>query len=69
MTDAARAGANDPLLEFREVRISYFIRAVEVNVIPRMSFSLRLGEAQLYVRGLAKVSCVALWMAVTHNLL
>jgi peptide/nickel transport system ATP-binding protein len=43
--EATRAGADDPLLEFRDVRISYFIRTGEVNVIPRLCFSLRRGEA------------------------
>jgi peptide/nickel transport system ATP-binding protein len=38
---AARA----PLLEFQDVRISYFPRAGEVTVIPGLSFTLAQGEA------------------------
>ena len=38
MTDA-------PILAFQDVRISYFTRAGEVNVIPRLSFALARGEA------------------------
>src|SRR5262249_32056504 len=33
------------LLECRDVRISYFTRAGELNVIPRLSFELRRGQA------------------------
>ncbi len=35
----------EPLLELRDVRISYVIRAGEVNVVPGLSFALRPGEA------------------------
>jgi peptide/nickel transport system ATP-binding protein len=43
---AARpAEAEAPLLELRDVRISYFIRAGEANVVPGLSLSLRRGEA------------------------
>jgi peptide/nickel transport system ATP-binding protein len=38
-------GGEEPLLELRDVRISYFTRAGEVNVVPGLSFSLRRGEA------------------------
>ena len=41
MTDAPGA----PLLEFREARISFMLRAGEANVIPRLSFAIRPGEA------------------------
>ena len=34
-----------PILEFRAVRISYFTRAGEVNVVPGLTFSLGRGEA------------------------
>ena len=34
-----------PILELRDVRISYFTRAGEVNVVPALSFVLRPGEA------------------------
>jgi peptide/nickel transport system ATP-binding protein len=34
-----------PILAFRDVRISYFTRAGEMNVIPRLSFAVRRGEA------------------------
>jgi peptide/nickel transport system ATP-binding protein len=34
-----------PVLEFDDVRISYFPRAGEVNVIPRLSFTVGRGEA------------------------
>ena len=34
-----------PLLEFQDVRISYFPRGGEVTVIPQLSFTLRRGEA------------------------
>ena len=44
MTEAERAHAG-PLLEFDRVRISYFIRAGEANVVPRLSFKLKHGEA------------------------
>ena len=37
--------AEPPLLELRQARISYFIRAGEANVIPGLSFSLKRGEA------------------------
>ena len=33
-----------PILEFQDVRISYFIRAGEANVIPRLSFKVKPGE-------------------------
>jgi peptide/nickel transport system ATP-binding protein len=42
VTDRA-AGA--PLLEFEDVRISYVLRAGELNVVPGLSFTLRRGEA------------------------
>ena len=43
MTDSApRSG---PLLEFQDVRISYVLRAGELNVVPRLSFTLGRGEA------------------------
>ena len=42
MTDAA-TGA--PLLEFQDVRISYLLRAGELNVVPGLSFTLGRGEA------------------------
>jgi peptide/nickel transport system ATP-binding protein len=34
-----------PILEFKDVRISYFVRAGEANVIPRLSFKVMPGEA------------------------
>jgi peptide/nickel transport system ATP-binding protein len=34
-----------PILEFQDVRISYFVRAGESNVVPGLSFALRRGEA------------------------
>ena len=37
--------AGEPILELRDVRISYVIRAGEVNVVPGLSFALRPGEA------------------------
>ncbi|MBX6367284.1 MAG: ABC transporter ATP-binding protein [Rhodospirillales bacterium] len=40
MTEAAT-----PTLAFEDVRISYFIRAGEANVIPRLSFEVMPGEA------------------------
>ena len=33
------------VVAFEEARISYFTRAGEVNVIPRLSFAVRRGEA------------------------
>ncbi|MGH7319844.1 MAG: dipeptide ABC transporter ATP-binding protein [Candidatus Rokuibacteriota bacterium] len=45
MTDTPRAIPGGPLLEFQQVRISYFIRAGEANVTPGLSFSLARGEA------------------------
>ena len=42
MTDRA---ASTPLLEFDDVRISYVLRAGELNVVPGLSFTLRRGEA------------------------
>jgi peptide/nickel transport system ATP-binding protein len=35
----------EPMLVFQDVRISYFTRAGEVNVIPHLSFAVRRGEA------------------------
>ena len=43
MTDAAPTG--EPILELRDVRISYVIRAGEVNVVPALRLALRPGEA------------------------
>ena len=40
---AAVGGA--PLLEFRDARISFMLRAGEANVIPGLSFAIRAGEA------------------------
>jgi peptide/nickel transport system ATP-binding protein len=34
-----------PLLEFQDVRISYLLRAGELNVVPKLSFTLGRGEA------------------------
>jgi peptide/nickel transport system ATP-binding protein len=34
-----------PILDFQDVRISYFIRAGEANVIPQLSFKVMPGEA------------------------
>ena len=46
MTEPERAAAAvGPLLEFQDVRISYFPRAGEVAVIPGLSFALGQGEA------------------------
>jgi peptide/nickel transport system ATP-binding protein len=42
---ARPAEAEAPLLELRDVRISYFVRAGEANVVPGLSLSLRRGEA------------------------
>ena len=36
---------SQPVLEFRQVRISFMTRAGEINVIPSLSFSLNKGEA------------------------
>jgi peptide/nickel transport system ATP-binding protein len=44
VTEAGSA-AGGPILEFDRVRISYFIRAGELNVIPGLSFRLGRGEA------------------------
>ncbi|MBM3573421.1 MAG: ABC transporter ATP-binding protein, partial [Alphaproteobacteria bacterium] len=38
-------GDSRPILSFEDARISYFVRAGEVNVIPRLSFSLGQNEA------------------------
>ncbi len=43
--DTSRAVPDGPLLEFQQVRISYFIRAGEANVTPSLSFALARGEA------------------------
>ncbi|HEV8309617.1 MAG TPA: ABC transporter ATP-binding protein [Methylomirabilota bacterium] len=40
-----RRPAGEPLLELQQVRISYFTRAGEVNVIPGLSLSIGRGEA------------------------
>jgi peptide/nickel transport system ATP-binding protein len=47
VTDPATAtpGASSPLLDLRDVRISYQTRAGEVNVIPGLSLRLGAGEA------------------------
>ena len=45
MTEPTRAAADPPLLELQDVRISYFVRAGESNVVPGLSFALRRGEA------------------------
>ncbi|MCK6451992.1 MAG: ABC transporter ATP-binding protein [Alphaproteobacteria bacterium] len=48
MTDSRGATENRaraPLLEFRQARISFMLRAGEANVIPGLSFSLGAGEA------------------------
>jgi peptide/nickel transport system ATP-binding protein len=34
-----------PVLEIDKVRISYFTRAGEINVVPEISFTLQHGEA------------------------
>ena len=36
---------DEPILAFRDVRLSYFTRAGEVNVVPGLSFTVRRGEA------------------------
>jgi len=45
VTESARPVTEPPLLEFQDVRISYFVRAGESNVVPGLSFALRRGEA------------------------
>ena len=41
----AAAGATAPVLELRNVSISYFVRAGEMKVVPNISFKLGQGEA------------------------
>ncbi len=45
MTESRPPRAAPPILEFDRVRISYFVRAGEANVIPALSFALARGEA------------------------
>jgi peptide/nickel transport system ATP-binding protein len=45
VSGAASAAGGTPILELRDVRISYFTRAGEVNVVPGLSVAIRPGEA------------------------
>jgi hypothetical protein len=47
---------------------TYRIRAATIECVNAQARS-RFGLQQLRVRGLAKVRCVARWIALTHNLL
>ena len=54
---------------FRKVHCGpYRIRAATIECVNAQARS-RFGLQQLRVRGLRKVRCVALWIALTHNLL
>lgn len=51
-----------------EAQLLYRERAATAECVNAV-WKGRRGFDRLYVRGLAKVSCIALWLAVTHNLL
>jgi len=51
-----------------EAKQTYRLRAVTIEGVNGQA-RCRHGLTQLRVRGLAKVRCVALWTALTHNLL
>lgn len=51
-----------------EAKATYKLRAASVECVNAQARS-RHGVYQVLVRGLVKVRCVALWLAITHNLL
>lgn len=51
-----------------EAQETYRLRAATIECVNAQARS-RFGVQQLRVRGTAKVRCVALWVALTHNLL
>jgi transposase len=51
-----------------EAKATYPLRAATIECVNAHA-RLRFGLQQLGVRGLAKVRCVALWIAIVHNLL
>lgn len=51
-----------------EAQATYKLRAATSELVNAQARS-RYGLLQLRVRGLVKVLCVALWIAITHNLL
>jgi len=67
-TDSAPIAAWRQRMGTEEAQETYRLRAATIECVNAQARS-RFGVQQLRVRGTAKVRCVALWVALTHNLL
>ena len=67
-TDSAPIAAWRQRMGTAPAKAGYRIRAATIECVNAQA-RCRFGLQQLRVRGLAKVRCVAQWVALTHNLL
>jgi transposase len=66
-TDSPALAAWRVRMGLEETKLLYRLRAATIECVNAKARAL-YGLTQVRVRGLAKVRCVALWMAVAHNL-
>ncbi len=66
--DSSAVGAWRVRMGTAEAKLTYRLRASTIELVNAQARAWH-GLTQLRVRGLAKARCVALWVAITHNIL